>query len=70
MWSPIEQPYQVMDGLLVEVLIFPNCQEWAAWVVSKGDGYYYRSFLRANARLEGPFEAIEGAEMACLMRLH
>lgn len=70
MWSPIKQPYQVMDGLLVEVLIVQNSHDWAAWVVWKGDGYYYKSFLRADSLLEGPFEAIEAAKLACHMRLY
>lgn len=62
MWFPIKQPYQVMDGLLVEVFIVGNGQDWAAWVVWKSDGYYCKSFLRADSLLHGPFETIHAAK--------
>lgn len=67
LWKRIEHPYQVIDGLLVQIFVCEYNQEWAAWIVQRPDGYYYRSFLRQDSCLEGPFQIIEVAACTCLM---
>ena len=66
-WKTIKEPYPVSDGLLIQVFTSTDGQDWAAWVVSKDDGYYYKSFLGRNSLLEGPFQTIEAVTLACVL---